>query len=48
MQENDTLYIYQNSYNLVARNVIKSAIKGVIMLQETYGKEIKDFSAGHH
>ena len=46
MQEYDTLLNYQKLYKLSTRNIMEAAVKGVIMLQETYNQKIQDYSSG--
>jgi hypothetical protein len=46
-QDCSYLYNYEESYQLGPGDIIDAALKGIIMLQETYNQEIKEYSAGH-
>ena len=46
-QDYSDMYNYTKSYQLGSGDIIDAALKGVIMLQETYDQEIKEYSAGH-
>ena len=46
-QDYGDMYNYEKSHQLSSRDIIDAALKGIIMLQETYNQDIKDYSAGH-
>lgn len=41
------LFNYDKHFNLNVKDIMDAAQKGVIMLQETYDQDIKEYSAGH-
>ena len=43
----DYIEYFDFKYNVSAQQIIDGALKGIIMLQETYDLEIKEFSKGH-
>ena len=47
MQKQSCTFSYEESYkNIESIRIIKSAIKGLIMLQQTYEQNVKDFANG--
>ena len=43
----DLLFVFEGVYKLSALQILNGALKGLVMLQETYAQDIKDFSKGH-
>ena len=46
-QDYSDMYNYEKLHQLSSGDIIDAALKGMIMLQETYDQEIKEYSAGH-
>ena len=45
-QKFNDIFDYENSYQFKTKDILNSALKGVIMLQETYNQDIKEYSKG--